>query len=227
MARSEASAAIATLQRLCGVCVDLLNVTGAGISVMTGEGSAGTVSASDELAARVEEWQFSYGEGPCRDAYDTNLPVLIADLADGSDGRSERWPVFGDAVRKSGIQAMFAFPLRVGTRTFGVLDLFRDEVGRLSSAQVNLASALADVAAGSLLQLSDMSTGLLVDSAVDRSEYRLVVHQAAGMVSVQLGVSTAEALVRLRARAFADGRTVSALATDVVNRLIRFSEDDQ
>jgi hypothetical protein len=47
-------------------------------------------------------------------------------------------------------------------------------------------------------------------------------HQAAGMVSVQLSVSVAEALVRLRARAFSEGRPLEALAADVVGRRVRF-----
>ena len=44
------------------------------------------------------------------------------------------------------------------------------------------------------------------------------VHQATGMVSVQLGVSVDEAFVRLRARAFADGRSLKAVAGDVISR---------
>jgi hypothetical protein len=42
------------------------------------------------------------------------------------------------------------------------------------------------------------------------------------MVSVQLSVSVAEALVRLRARAFTEGRPLAELAADVVSRRERF-----
>ena len=44
------------------------------------------------------------------------------------------------------------------------------------------------------------------------------------MISAQLGVSLAEALVRLRARAFAEDRLVAEVAADVVARRLRFGE---
>jgi hypothetical protein len=46
------------------------------------------------------------------------------------------------------------------------------------------------------------------------------------MISVQLGVTIGEAFARLRARAFADDRALSELATDVITRRIRFTRDD-
>jgi hypothetical protein len=42
------------------------------------------------------------------------------------------------------------------------------------------------------------------------------------MVSVQLGVSIGEALVRLRAHAFASDRPLTELAEEVVARRLRF-----
>jgi AmiR/NasT family two-component response regulator len=51
--------------------------------------------------------------------------------------------------------------------------------------------------------------------------YRAEVHQASGMVSVQLGITVAEGLLRLRARAFAEGRPLADVAADVVTRRIR------
>jgi len=51
-----------------------------------------------------------------------------------------------------------------------------------------------------------------------------VVHQATGIVKVQLGVNIAEALVRLRAHAYAAGRSIEDVARDVVGRRLRFNE---
>ncbi|MBV8992163.1 MAG: ANTAR domain-containing protein, partial [Pseudonocardiales bacterium] len=59
-----------------------------------------------------------------------------------------------------------------------------------------------------------------------RFETPAEVHQATGMISVQLGISVGEAFARLRARAFADDRLLSELATDVVARRIRFDHED-
>jgi len=57
-------------------------------------------------------------------------------------------------------------------------------------------------------------------------ETQPVVHQATGMISVQLSSSVGEAFIRLRARAFADNRPLSELATEVVARRIRFDNED-
>jgi GAF domain/ANTAR domain len=212
------------IQRLCVACVGLLDVTGAGVSVMSGEGNDGAMGASGELAARVEEWQFSLGEGPCREAFFTDQPIMVDDLNADTDGHVARWPVFGAAAQQAGIRAIFAFPLRIGNKPIGVLDLFRDRVGVLSSEQLGVARAVAELA-GSLLR-PDGPESEDEDMVFDETAYRHEVHQATGMLSVQLGVSTQEALVRLRARAFADGRRVTELAADVVGRRMRFAEDE-
>ncbi|MEU7162435.1 ANTAR domain-containing protein [Streptomyces chrestomyceticus] len=49
--------------------------------------------------------------------------------------------------------------------------------------------------------------------------HRAEVHQATGVLSVQLGVPLAEALARLRAQAYAAGRSLSETARDIVNGL--------
>jgi AmiR/NasT family two-component response regulator len=54
-----------------------------------------------------------------------------------------------------------------------------------------------------------------------------VLFQAQGMVMVQLGVSIGEALVRMRAYAFAEDRRLTDVARDVVDRRLRFDRDDR
>jgi hypothetical protein len=112
----------------------------------------------------------------------------------------------------------------------GVLDLYRALPGRLSREQVDDALVLADTACA-----------LLIDSAQDPSpglgrrvpeHARLQdpeVHQATGMVVVQMGVSAEVAQVRLRAYAYAYDRRLRDVARDVVARRLRFrpeTEDD-
>jgi AmiR/NasT family two-component response regulator len=53
------------------------------------------------------------------------------------------------------------------------------------------------------------------------------VHQATGMLKVQLGVTIEEAFLMLRAHAFAAGRPVAEVARDVVERSLRFSTEDR
>lgn len=53
------------------------------------------------------------------------------------------------------------------------------------------------------------------------------VHQAAGMVTVQAEVSPAEAMSRLRAAAYATGRSLDDLAAAVVARDIWFDRGER
>jgi hypothetical protein len=57
-------------------------------------------------------------------------------------------------------------------------------------------------------------------------ERRAVVHQAAGMISVQLDVSLHVALARLRAHGYSTGRPLLEVATDVVDRRVTFNDSD-
>ena len=54
---------------------------------------------------------------------------------------------------------------------------------------------------------------------------RLEIHPASGMVSVQLGVSVTEALIRIRAYAFDHGVLLEDIAKDIVARRKRFESD--
>ena len=51
------------------------------------------------------------------------------------------------------------------------------------------------------------------------------IHQATGMVSVQMNVPVDEALLLLRARAYASERRLTDVARDVVELRLRFSAE--
>jgi hypothetical protein len=53
----------------------------------------------------------------------------------------------------------------------------------------------------------------------------LQVHQAAGMVQVQLGSTTEVALLRMRGYAFTHNMTLAEVARQVVARSLRFPKD--
>ena len=87
------------LERACIDAMRALSASGVGVSVMADDGVHGMAAASDAHTARVEELQFTYGEGPCIDAFTGGAPVLVSDLTDGAAGR---WPVYTPAVRAEG-----------------------------------------------------------------------------------------------------------------------------
>ncbi len=202
-------------------CARALPVSGVGLALMTEGGPAGTVAATDGPALELEELQYTLGEGPCVDASRSGRPVLQPDLAATAP---HRWPAFAGGALAAGVAAVFAFPLRVGAIRVGVLDLYRATPGPLSAEHLREALSYADAATMLLLHLQTRarSDGVAPDALAvldDRAE----VHQATGVVSVQAGVALAEAIVLLRARAYAEQRPVGDLARDVLAGTVDFT----
>lgn len=206
--------------RLCEVAADIVGVTGAGIMLMSGDVPRGSICSSDEVSAQIEELQYTCGEGPCIDAYEQDIPIFEANL---SHPAVDRWPAFTPGALAAGARALFGFPLHIGSVHLGALNLYCDRPGPLRDEQHADALAMADAAARSVLDMQSMAApGVLGADLELGADLRLVVHQAAGMISVQLGTSVGVALVRLRAHAFATGRPAVAVAEDVVARRLRF-----
>jgi len=205
---------------LCMVCAEVTGMTGAGIMLMSGDVHRGSVCTSSKVSDLIEQLQYSLGEGPCVDAYDCDRPVLEPDLVDASQ---RQWPAFAGPAIDAGVQAVFAFPLRVGAVRLGALNLHRDRVGPLTDEQHADALVMADVAAQAILVLQGGAPpGHLAAELEASADFQFEVHQAAGMVAAQLETSVAQALIRLRGHAFGHDRTLRDLAHDVVARKLRF-----
>jgi hypothetical protein len=214
-----------TLAHACAAAVSGIGVDGAGVTLMISTTVRETVLATDPVAGELEEWQLSFGQGPCVDAFAAGGPVLVGDL--DHKGYLERWPVFTPAARGSGARAVFALPLRIGAIRLGVLDLYRATPGPLS--QPELADALAYADAVGTLVLDSARGGPddappdwpRDDPTVNQAE----VHQATGMIVAQLSVTAEEAFARLRAHAYAHDRRLGDVAREVIQRRLRFDAD--
>jgi hypothetical protein len=212
------------MERLCSALARHLPASGAGVSVLTGDSyRGGTVAAHGRSSRRLEELQFTLGEGPCIDAYETRKPVLEPDLAAHGVGR---WPGYAAAAHEEGVRAVFAFPLQIGTARAGALDIYRAEPGALTQGAFAQAETFADIAMGLLLDnqavAKDGHTHTDLDDAL---AYRLEVYHAQGMVMVDLGVSLEEAMAVLRAHAFSHERTLNDVAADIVAGNLRLTRD--
>ena len=200
----------------------VLPVSGAAVSVLVGSAQS-TISTTDAVATRLDEIQFDLGEGPCWDAMSSRQPVLSPDFA---SERVSNWPLFRDQVLGDPIgqdvRALFAFPLYVGSLNIGAVDLYADAPRELEAVEVSRVSKLAELASWQVLRRVIGDDGITEDpSPLSRRE----VHQATGMVLAQLDITSEQAVVLLRAHAFATGRTVREVAIDVVERHLDFSTD--
>jgi hypothetical protein len=209
--------------RLVAMCAAGVPVTGAGIIVMTDSGPGAMLASTDGPARTMEELQFSLGEGPCVDASRSGRPVLQPVLAGTG---VQRWPGFAAGALGVGVRAVFAFPLQIGGIRVGVLDLYRDVEGHLDDRQLAQSLAFADAATSVMLHLQAGNGGSAQPGLVAMVEDRAEVHQATGMVSVQATLGLADALVRLRAHAYAAERPILQVARDVIARDLHFRPED-
>lgn len=210
-------------ERLCASATAAVPVTGAGVALMTATGHGGILAASDHGANTIENLQQTLGEGPCLSAFHERRPVLQSDLARAAS----RWPGFTPAASLAGISAVFAFPLQIGAIRLGVLDLYRDAPGPLDTLQLAEALDYAAAATTILLDLQqDAPPGELHPQLSDAADGHREIHQATGMISAQASVPINDALVLLRARAYAEERPLLELAQDVVARRANFRPED-
>ncbi|WP_314451303.1 GAF and ANTAR domain-containing protein [uncultured Microbacterium sp.] len=205
------------------LCIDFVNalpVPHIAISTLGAPFEIETICASDDVAAYLDETQLDSGVGPCWRARDTASPVLLPDLRQDAP---TAWPVFLAAAARHGISSVYAFPMAVGLVDVGVVNLYATGVHALTVDQVDEAARLADSAGQRILRTAlDGLDGLDDDSSTNASPRRFV-HQATGMVVAQLRVAPDDALLVIRAHAFASGRSVREVAEAIISRDIDFS----
>lgn len=151
----------------------------------------------------------------------THEAVMAPDLRDPEE--------YAAAALDSGVRAVYALPVSAAASPLGVLDLFRAKPGPLSAQDLTGSLLAAEFAALPLLGL--LGGGADPDSAGDgvTSELaaleRVEVYQATSMLMGQLDCGPVEALVRLRAHAFAVGMTASEVAWLIVDRQLVLDTD--
>ncbi|RST03720.1 ANTAR domain-containing protein [Streptomyces sp. WAC05950] len=214
---------IDTPAALCRACVDLLDVTGASVSLAGDNEAQALWWSSDPLAGRLAEAQYTLGDGPCQSALALAAPVLAADLTGGTDAR--RWPIFAQQAVELGVRAAFSIPLGSAAVTVGTLDLYRDRPGPLSERDRSFAFPAADAITTALLALGGQEPPSEGAAWLDAAESdHEEVHQATGMIMVFLDVDAPQALARLRAHAFAREQSVTEAARDVLAGRVRFDD---
>jgi hypothetical protein len=204
---------------LCAVAPQVTGASGAGIMLMSGDIPSASLGTTNEVSQLIEELQYTLGEGPCVDAHVQDRVVSEPDLADPV---TPRWVAFTPPVLRAGARALFGFPLRIGTVRLGALNLYRDQPGSLTGEQYADALTLAGLAAQSVLAAqAGAPSGTVPSQLESEADFRFVVHNAAGMVSVQQDITVTDALIRLRAYAFSHDRLLTDVAQDVVDRRLR------
>lgn len=207
---------------VCVACAGVPSMTGAGIILSAGGEIRTSLGKSDPVEGVIEDAQFTFGEGPCIDAARHSAPVHEPDLAGPG---LLRWPIFSPRAVEAGVAAVFAMPLQVGATHLGAMNYYRILPGPLTHQQITDVLAISDLVAHTLIALQAHAPPGGLAPALADVPFRAHVHQATGMISAQLDIDMAEALVRLRGFAYTQDSPIDEVAGRVVARTLRF--DDQ
>jgi hypothetical protein len=209
--------------RLASACVQVLPATGAGLSLFSGPTMRIPVGASDDVATVAERLQFTFAEGPCFTANETGERVIGTETV-----MAQRWPLFYEQlVARTPIRGVLSTPLTGGLVGLGVLDLYVHDgadLAAIDSDEVDLIVGYIAEALTTEPMFPEFGNGPPWDgplwAATPQAGARGNVLIAMGMVSVAQGLRLDDALAALRAYAFAVDRTVDAVASDVVHRIL-------
>jgi hypothetical protein len=203
--------------RLSRAAARLLGADGAGLSLLTGERERTPLGASSPDAGRAERLQFTAGSGPCMQAQQTGQPVFVVE-----EDILRRWPAFGDLLlTQTPFRGIVSLPLRAPLAGIGAMNLFFRDAADVRGLDVFDAVAVAELitnALGDAAVLSTWSEAAGPDWLHSPPALRrAAVWDAVGRTSMALDVDTPEALSMLRAFAYAGGRSVDAVAADMLS----------
>ncbi len=209
------------LQTLAECCVDLVDVSAAGIMLADETGELRHAACSNEQMRFVELMELQLEEGPCFDAFRTRTPVVCSSPEDAA----VRWPNFAPQAKAGGFAGYSAVPMRLRSQVIGALNLFSFGEIALSEADIKVVQAMADVATIGILHerlvrdANAFSTQLKV-----ALESRVVIEQAKGIIAEHKKISVDEAFDQLRSFARSHNRLLSDTARQIIDGSLPIDE---
>jgi transcriptional regulator with GAF, ATPase, and Fis domain len=198
---------------LAGACVELLEVTAAGLMLVDAGGRLRVMSSSSERSRLLELMEIQNEQGPCLDCHREGGPVLVADLA----AERARWPGFAEEAMRGGFRAAYALPMRLRSDTIGALNLFHRDPDTVTAATLRIGQALADVATIAILQQrAARAREDLVGQLQTALNSRVIIEQAKGVLAEREHADMSTAFSLLRGHARSTHQQLSDVARAVV-----------
>ena len=202
------------LTMLAERCVELFDVTEAGIMLASADGDLRVIASSSEAMRVLELFELQSHEGPCLDCYRTKHAVLNQDL----DTIGGRWPAFSVEAIAAGFHSVHALPLRLRDTTIGALNLFRQDRGTMGQSDIDAAQALADAATITILQHRAVIETNIVNNQMQLAlTSRVLIEQAKGILTERSGVEMDQAFAALRSYARSHNQRLADVATALID----------
>ena len=206
--------AVDLLTLLATRCVDLLDVTTAGVMLVAPEGDLRCVASSSESMRSMELFELQTREGPCLDSFRLKQRVI----AETPENLKLRWPHFGPQAVRSGYKSAYAFPMRLREQHVGSLNIFRSKDGSMSSEDLLAAQAFADMASITILQQRFTFEARQLNSQLTNAlTSRAILEQAKGVLVGRRGLKLEEAFTWMRHHARNNNVKLAVVAQEIVD----------
>jgi GAF domain-containing protein len=203
------------LSTLADRCVELLDISDAGIMLAEPGGELRVAAASSHRMNLLELFELQHDDGPCVDSYRTSRQIR----ADHLENEIGRWPRFAPEAVAAGFTGGYGLPMRLRDSTIGSLNLLRANPGALTDDDLSIAQALADVATIGMLQHRAASENRLVAEQLQYAlNSRVIIEQAKGMLSAHAGLEMDSSFAVLRQYARNNNRKLADVAEALVDR---------
>lgn len=162
-----------------------------GLTLLRPKHAPHTMSSTDEMSRRVDQIQYTLGEGPCLDA----AAAETAEIA-GQLDTDERWPRFGPrCVEETGVTSMLSIRLAMVGSDQAAMNFYsreRDAFGELELAVASIFAPFAALALEHTLREADARN---FQTALSSSRQ---IGTATGILMAQRRITSDEAFALLR-----------------------------
>jgi anti-anti-sigma factor len=194
-----------------------------GVSVtLERDGRLATVASSNDTVVRMDDHQYTTGQGPCLAAAAEGHWFHIESLA--NEGR---WPQFVPRAIEEGIASILSTPLMTGERAVGALNIYSNSERAFGPRQQELAAMFASQASGILIDAgADVIDEALGKRILDGLLARETIARAEGMLMAREHVTAEQAAATLHRSARTAAATVLLYAAEIVASACEESEAD-
>lgn len=175
----------------------LPGTTGAGVTLLDGQGKPVTAASTDAVVKRADELQYELGEGPCLTAWEQRTTVRVTDAL-----REKRWPRWSAAMGNTGVRSSLSAPLVAGDVGLGALKVYSSEADSYGPASEHVLQMFAAQAASLVANVQAAEKARhLSDDLKSAVRSRDVISLAKGIIMEREHVSEDDAFWILVGRA--------------------------
>lgn len=173
-----------------------------------------TIGGSSGRAVVLDRIEQSLGDGPCIEALETGVPVLLEDVS-----TDPRWPEYRTALSAAGVASSLGIPMKLENDGGAVLDFFAPVSGLFNEQAVADAMRFGEMAGKALrLAVRIASADQLAENLRAAMDTRTVIDVACGIIMAQNNCSKDQAFELLRSASSTRNQKLHEIAEALVSR---------